>query len=524
MTFSSEMGYLIILMRKPAHKIFQNKSRMIYVSAGKEETHNRKKSVIKMLNKTHRMTGTVKWYNEKKGFGFITSDMNSEDVFLHHTALQKYKDVPIVTGDRIIFTIQKQEKGLAALEVKRFAENNKLVRSKQAVIDNRFIDLGLKSELLHAIRDAGYVNPTPIQSQAIPIVLKKQDLLGCAQTGTGKTAAFALPILERLMNDPCKDRLNIINNNKYNIIRKIRVLVLSPTRELAIQIANSFNTYGKYTGLKNTVIYGGVGQNPQVKKLQQGVDIIVATPGRLLDLMRQGHVNLNHVEVLILDEGDRMLDMGFIHDIRSIVKMVPQKNRQTLLFSATIPREIIKLAKNILYDPVEINISPDEPTLEIIKQSAFFILKEKKQALLEYLLTDSNITRALIFTRTKHGANRIVKKLQRKGIRADSIHGNKSQTARQNALKNFRAGKARVLVATDVASRGLDVDNISHVIQFDLPDVAETYLHRIGRTARAGAGGTAFAFCEESQKRQLKEIEQLIRMRVKIVKNHPYSI
>lgn len=477
-----------------------------------------------MLKETHRMTGKVKWYNEKKGFGFITSDMNSEDVFLHHTALQPHEDVPIVTGDRITFTIQKQEKGPAALEVKRFVEENELLWSEHVGIDIKFTDLGLKPEILRAIRDAGYVEPTPIQAQAIPIVLKGRDLLGCAQTGTGKTAAFALPTLQRLMNTPSKERLNIINNNKYKIIRKIRMLILSPTRELAIQIGDSFRIYGKYTGLKSTVIYGGVGQNPQVKKLQQGVDIIVATPGRLLDLIRQGYINLSHVEVLILDEGDRMLDMGFIHDIRSIVKMVPQKNRQTLLFSATIPREIIKFAKNILHDPVEINISPDEPTLEIIKQAAFFILKEKKQALLEYLLADSTITRALVFTRTKHGANRVVKKLQRKGIRAESIHGNKSQFARQNALKNFRTGKARVLVATDVASRGLDVDNISHVIQFDLPDASETYLHRIGRTARAGAGGTAFAFCEKNQHRQLKEIEQLIRMRVKIVQNHPYTI
>jgi ATP-dependent RNA helicase RhlE len=476
-----------------------------------------------MLNKTHRMTGTVKWYNERKGFGFITSDMNSEDVFLHHTALQQHEDVPIVTGDRITFTIQKQEKGLAALEVQRFAEKKELLRSEQTGIDIKFNDLDLRPELLHAIRDAGYIDPTPIQAQAVPIVLKGQDLLGCAQTGTGKTAAFALPTLQRLMNTPSKDRLNIINNNNYKIIRKIRVLVLSPTRELAIQIANSFSIYGKYTGLKNTVIYGGVSQNPQVVRLRQGVDIVVATPGRLLDLMRQGHVNLNQVEVLILDEGDRMLDMGFIHDIRSIIKMVPQKNRQTLLFSATIPREVIKFAKNILNEPAEINISPDEPTLEIIKQAAFFISKEKKQALLEYLLADSTITRALVFTRTKHGANRVVKKLQRRGIRAESIHGNKSQFARQIALKNFRTGKARVLVATDVASRGLDVDNISHVIQFDLPDVPETYLHRIGRTARAGAGGTAFAFCEKNQHQQLKEIEGLIRMRVKIVKNHPYT-
>jgi ATP-dependent RNA helicase RhlE len=478
-----------------------------------------------MLKETRRMTGTVKWYNEKKGFGFITSDMNSEDVFLHHTALQPHEDVHIATGDRITFTVQKQEKGLVALEVKRFAEENELLRTDQVGIDIKFTDLGLKPELLRAIKDAGYVDPTPIQAQAIPIVLKGQDLLGCAQTGTGKTAAFALPTLQRMgKTSDNQNRLIVGNNHKKQLLRRVRVLALSPTRELAIQIDNSFRIYGKYTGLRSTVIYGGVGQNPQVKTLQQGVDIIVATPGRLLDLIRQGYINLSHVEVLILDEGDRMLDMGFIHDIRSIVKMVPQKSRQTLLFSATIPREIIKFAKNILHDPIHINISPNEPTLEIIKQAAFFVLKEKKQALLEYLLADSTITRVLVFTRTKHGANRVVKKLQRRGIRADSIHGNKSQSARQKALKNFRTGKARVLVATDVASRGLDVDNISHIIQFDLPDMPETYLHRIGRTARAGAGGTAFAFCEKSQRKQLKEIEQLIRMRVKIVKNYPYTI
>jgi len=478
-----------------------------------------------MLKETHKMTGTVKWYNEKKGFGFVTSDMNGEDIFLHHTALQPHEDVHIVTGDRITFTIQKQEKGLAALEVKLFTEENELPQSDQDDIGINFTDLGLNPEILRAIRDAGYIDPTPIQARAIPIVLNGQDLLGCAQTGTGKTAAFALPILQRLgKTSDNQNRSNVVKNIKKQILRRIRVLVLSPTRELAIQIGDSFSIYGKYTGLKSTVIYGGVGQNPQVRALQHGVDIVVATPGRLLDLIRQGYINLSHVEVLVLDEGDRMLDMGFIHDIRTIVKMMPQKNRQTLLFSATIPREIIEFAKNILHDPVEINISPDQPTLEIINQSAFFISKEKKQALLQYLLADSTITRALVFTRTKHGANRVVKNLQRKGIYAEPIHGNKSQTARQNALRNFRTGKTRVLVATDVASRGLDVDDISHVIQFDLPDVPETYLHRIGRTARAGAGGTAFAFCMENERQQLKKIERLIRMNVKIVQNHPYIV
>ena len=313
-----------------------------------------------------------------------------------------------------------------------------------------------------------------------------------------------------------------VKNDSKQTSRRVRALVLSPTRELAIQIGNSFRTYGKYTGLKSTVIYGGVGQNPQVKALRNGVDIIVATPGRLLDLIRQGHIKLGHVEILILDEGDRMLDMGFIHDIRSIVKFMPKNNRQTLIFSATIPREIIKFANSILLDPAEINISPDQPTLEIIKQAVFITLKEKKQALLEHLLADKTITRALVFSRTKHGANKIVKKLERKGIRCEPIHGNKSQNARQNALKNFKSGKIRVLVATDVASRGLDVDDISHVIQFDMPDMPETYVHRIGRTARAGAGGTAFAFCEKSQRQQLRDIERLIQMRVKIVQNHPY--
>ena len=478
-----------------------------------------------MLKETQRMTGTVKWYDEKKGFGFIMSDTTGEDVFVHHTAMQLDEDVHFFTGDRITYTIQKQEKGLAALDVKRFVEEDELKQSDQVSSDIGFTDLELIPELLRAIHDVGYVEPTPIQARAIPIVLKGRDLLGCAQTGTGKTAAYALPILQRLSKTSNnQNRSNNENNNKKQTLHQVRVLVLSPTRELAIQIGDSFSIYGKYTGLKNTVIYGGVGQNPQVQELQHGVDIVVATPGRLLDLMEQGYVNLSHVEVLVLDEGDRMLDMGFIHDVSYIVKKVPQENRQTLLFSATIPREIIELAKKILHEPVEINISPEKPTLEIIKQAAFFISKEKKQALLEYLLSDPIITRALVFTRTKHGANRVVSNLLRKGIYAEPIHGNKSQTARQIALENFRTGKTRVLVATDVASRGLDVEDISHVIQFDLPDVPLTYLHRIGRTARAGAGGSAFAFCEESERQQLKEIEKLIRMHVKIIQDHPYIV
>ena len=472
-----------------------------------------------MLKETQRMTGTVKWYNEKKGFGFITLDRDGKDIFLHHTALQPNEDNNITSGDYLTFTIQPQKKGLAAIEVTRLEEvvQSRISKKNKPLQDNQidsglnFADLDLDSKILQAVRDSGYEAPTPIQAQAIPIILNGKDILGCAQTGTGKTAAFALPILQRLVSTK--------NNNNMKTKRKISVLVVAPTRELAIQIKDSFNIYGKYTGLRNTVVYGGVGQNPQVKKLQQGVDILIATPGRLLDLIRQGHINLGYVNFVVLDEGDRMLDMGFIKDIRTIINYIP-KNRQTLLFSATIPPEVNKLANSILNAPIRIDISPEQPTLESLKQSVFLISKNKKQALLQKLLFDKSIKRALVFMRTKHGANRVVKNLKKKGIRTDAIHGNKSQTARQNALQSFRTGAIRVLVATDVASRGIDVDEISHVIQFDLPNEPETFLHRIGRTARAGAGGTAYAFCEETELPKLKKIEKLIRMRLNIVKNH----
>jgi len=485
-----------------------------------------------MIKDIQRMTGTVKWYDEEKGFGFIRSDMHVEDIFLHHSALQINDDFNITTGDRITFAIKKQKKGPAAQEVKRIAEEKYFVSEEkteralpdQNDVDINFADLNLNPELLRAIKDAGYVKPTPIQAQAIPIVLKGRDVLGCAQTGTGKTAAFALPILQRLSkNSGNINESKVKNEKKRHYKPQITVLIISPTRELSIQINDSFNIYGKYTGLISTVIYGGVGQNPQVQALRRGVDILVATPGRLLDLIRQGHVNLSHVKVLILDEGDRMLDMGFIHDIRTLVNLMPQKHRQTLLFSATIPREIIKLAQDILNDSIEINISPEKPTLDTVNQAAFIISKEEKQPLLEHLLYDSAITRALVFTRTKHGANQVVKKLKRKKINAEAMHGNKSQSARQKALKNFRSGKTRVLVATDVASRGIDVDDISHVIQFDLPNVPETYLHRIGRTARAGAIGTAFAFCQQNERKELKKIEQYIHKKVKIIKENPHK-
>jgi len=483
-----------------------------------------------MLKNSQRMTGTVKWYDDEKGFGFIQPDDRGKDIFLHRTALESGEEGYLSTGDRITFTVQEQNKGPAARDVKYCSENSEqeeVAQFDQALSgedvnpETKFLDLGLIPEILRAIKDAGYKEPTPIQALAIPIVLEGKDMLGCAQTGTGKTAAFALPILQRLRKDLelQKQTRDLDSPKKKYSRRKIRVLVVAPTRELALQIENSFTSYGKYTGLRSTVVYGGVGQNPQVKKLKQGVDILVATPGRLLDLTRQGHINLSGVETLVLDEGDRMLDMGFIHDIRTIVKLIPPHNRQTLLFSATIPGEIKKLAQQILTNPLEINISPKQPTLEIIKQSIFLISRKKKPVLLKQILASSEITKALVFTRTKHTANRVVRDLKRKGVNAEPIHGNKSQTARQKALKNFRTGKTRVLVATDVASRGLDVDDISHVIQFDLPDVPETYLHRIGRTARAGAGGTAFAFCEEKEKQKLKDIEKIIRMRLEKVQN-----
>lgn len=485
-----------------------------------------------MLKNTSRMTGTIKWFDEQKGFGFIVPDESGEDVFLHRSALHSDENDEIYSGDRITFIIQEQEKGPAAQDVKVINEeidipqfekkpiniddNSKIDTEEKLKSDKEFTDLGLDAELLNAVNDEGYEEPTPIQAQAIPHILKGRDMLGCAQTGTGKTAAFALPTLQIIGNS---NQTNSQGNHRH-----IKVLTVAPTRELAIQINDSFKIYGKYTGLRSTVIYGGVGQNPQVKALRNGVDIVVATPGRLLDLMRQGHVKLGNVKVLILDEGDRMLDMGFIPDIRRIIKKIPKKGRQTLLFSATIPKEVKNLAKSILSDPVEINISPEKPTLDIINQAVFFISKQKKQALLQDLLADKKVSKALIFTRTKRSANRVVKKLQNQGVRAQPIHGNKSQNARQKALKKFRTGSIRVLVATDVAARGLDVDDISHVIQYDLPDVPETYLHRIGRTARAGARGTALAFCEGGQRQKLKEIESIIQMRVNVVKDHPYAI
>ena len=358
----------------------------------------------------------------------------------------------------------------------------------------QFQDLNLIDPLLRALSAEGYDIPTPIQEQAIPYLLAGRDLVGCAQTGTGKTAAFALPILQRLMNAGPSSHGGL------------RVLVLSPTRELASQIGDSFATYGRNTRIKHLVIFGGVGQQPQVDALRRKPDVLVATPGRLLDLMNQGYVKLDKIEYFVLDEADRMLDMGFIHDVRRVIAALPSK-RQTMLFSATMPQDIQDLADRILIEPVRVEVTPQATTVEKIDQSVYFVEKKDKRALLEHLLEDKGIRRALVFTRTKHGANKLVEQIARSSIRAEAIHGNKSQTARERALANFKSGATRVLVATDIAARGLDVDDVTHVINYDLPNEPESYVHRIGRTARAGASGVAFSFCDNDERAYLRDIE-----------------
>ena len=373
----------------------------------------------------------------------------------------------------------------------------------------QFEDLTLDDDLVRAVRAAGYTVPTPIQARAIPHVLEGRDVLGCAQTGTGKTAAFALPILQRLGRVPPPRGQ-----------RPVRVLVLSPTRELAAQIGDFFASYGRHTSLTATVIFGGVGQEAQTRALRQGVDILVATPGRLLDLMGQGFVRMDRLEVLVLDEADRMLDMGFIHDVRRIIAALPRQ-RQTLFFSATLPRDIQDLARDILRDPVRVEVTPAATTLETTRQEVYLVEKPDKRALLAHLLEDPAITRALVFTRTKHGADRLVRYLGRHG-QAEAIHGNKSQNARERALANFKRGTTRALIATDIAARGLDVDAVSHVINFDLPNEPEVYVHRIGRTGRAGASGIALSFCDLDEREYLADIERLIRMPLAVVAEHPY--
>lgn len=375
-----------------------------------------------------------------------------------------------------------------------------------------FDQLGLIDPLLKALKGQGYTTPTPIQEQSIPIVLQNKDLLGCAQTGTGKTAAFALPILQLLQPE----------NKPGRTYRHIRSLVLTPTRELAVQIDESFATYGKYTGLQQQVIFGGVSQNARTLALRYGTDILIATPGRLLDLMNQGYVHLDHLEIFVLDEADRMLDMGFIHDVKKIIKHLPQE-RQTLFFSATMPPAIADLADSLLYNPEKVEVTPVSSTAEKIDQSVYFVHKRDKQALLMHILDEQKISRTLVFARTKHGADRIAKDLKKAGVRSDAIHGDKTQVSRQRALTDFKNGKLRVLVATDIAARGIDVDNLTHIINFDLPNVPETYVHRIGRTGRAGASGKALSFCDGLERDYLKDINKLINQKIPAVFEHPFA-
>ena len=375
-----------------------------------------------------------------------------------------------------------------------------------------FSELGLIPPLMSAVAAEGYTEPTPIQVRAIPHVLAGRDLLGLAQTGTGKTAAFALPILQRLTE----------KSNGPTRQRPIRCLVLTPTRELASQIGESFTTYGKNLPLRNAVIFGGVGMDAQKQALRSGMDILVATPGRLLDLMGQGLVDLRPLEVFVLDEADRMLDMGFIHDVRKVIALLPRQ-RQTLFFSATMPREAQDLANNILKNPETVAVVPPATTAEKVDQEVFFVEKADKRALLVDVLRETAMRRVLVFSRTKHGANRIAEHLEKAGVHAEAIHGNKSQNARERALANFKAGRTRVLVATDIAARGIDIDDVTHVINFDVPEVPETYVHRIGRTARAGASGMALTFCEVEERADLRNIEKLTRQEIPVVEGHPYE-
>lgn len=376
-----------------------------------------------------------------------------------------------------------------------------------------FRKLELIEPILKALADEGYTTPTPIQQQSIPLVLDRKDLLGCAQTGTGKTAAFAIPILQILHEEKEQERGR----------KQIKALILTPTRELAIQIDESFAAYGKYTGLSHAVIFGGVSQLHQTNQLRNGVDILVATPGRLLDLMSQGFIGLQHLKIFVLDEADRMLDMGFIHDVKRVIIKLPVK-RQTLFFSATMPAEIQSLANVLLTNPSKVEVTPVSSTVDAIDQSLFYVDKSNKPGLLLYLLKSKEIETALIFTRTKHGADKVVKILQRENITAAAIHGNKSQNARQNALSSFKNGSLRALVATDIAARGIDIDDLTHVINFELPNVPETYVHRIGRTGRAGNTGIAFSFCDHEERTELKDIQKLIGKNIPIVDSHPYPL
>lgn len=375
-----------------------------------------------------------------------------------------------------------------------------------------FEDLSLSKSIQKAVFEEGYLNPTPIQEQSIPIVLAGRDLIGCAQTGTGKTAAFAIPIIHQLHR--------IVGSTKK--AKVIRALIVTPTRELAVQIGQSFDTYAKYTNLTQLTIFGGVSQNPQVDALKNGVDILVATPGRLLDLQKQGFLDLDHLHTLVLDEADQMLDMGFINDVKKIVKLTP-KNRQTLLFSATMPIAIRELAEMFLQDPAKVEVSPVSSTAENVEQRVYFVEKTEKRNLLYHLIKNENLSNVLVFSRTKHGADNVVKALRKKDIPAEAIHGDKSQNARQRVLDAFKNKEVGVLVATDIAARGIDIDQLPFVINFDLPNIPETYVHRIGRTGRAGNGGVAISFCSKDEHGYWKDIQKLIKVDVKTITDHPYQ-
>lgn len=376
-----------------------------------------------------------------------------------------------------------------------------------------FESLNLIEPIQKALQAEGYTQPTPIQAQAIPIILQGTDLLGCAQTGTGKTAAFAIPIIQLLAQKE-EDRRGR---------RKVRALILTPTRELAIQIGESFEAYGKYTNLRSTVIFGGVKQGKQSDALHNGVDILIATPGRLLDLMAQKIVTLAYIEMFVLDEADRMLDMGFVHDVNRVLSALPKK-RQSLFFSATMPPEILKLAGMILHNPSKVEVTPVSSTADTINQFVYFVDKKDKSALLLEILTNKAIETVLVFTRTKHGADKVVKILNKKGIKAEAIHGDKAQNARQRALSNFKSKETRVLVATDIAARGIDVDDLAYVINYEIPNISETYVHRIGRTGRAGANGTAYSFCDAEERVLLKDIQKLIGKTIPVIEDHPFPL
>lgn len=374
-----------------------------------------------------------------------------------------------------------------------------------------FEDLSLSNSIQKAVFEEGYTQPTPIQEKSIPIILSGKDLVGCAQTGTGKTAAFAIPIIHNLHR--------IVGSSKKT--KQIRCLVVTPTRELAVQIGESFDTYGKYTNLRQLTIFGGVSQVPQVDQLKKGIDILIATPGRLLDLHKQGFIDFDHLHFLVLDESDLMLDMGFINDVRKIVKLVPT-NRQTLLFSATMPMAIRELADTFLNKPEYVSVTPVSSTAEIIEQQIYFVDKTDKRGLLYHLIRNENLSNVLVFVRTKHGADNVVKALKKHGVNAEAIHGDKSQTARQRVLDNFKNKEISVLVATDIAARGIDIESLPYVINFDLPNIPETYVHRIGRTGRAGNIGISISFCSKDEEPYWKDIQKLIKVNVKTMKDHPF--